>query len=60
MVTDSEIKKVLAEHGLAPEQLTSEEIASLRAEIEASKGGAKILDSVLDNPELFYRNIKRS
>lgn len=59
MITDNEIKEALQPYNLTPDQLTPAELESLKNEIKARKEGATILDSVLDNPELYYRHLKK-
>lgn len=52
---EEKVRKVLAEHGLTESQLTKEELEELKEEIKAKEQGLVVLDSVLDNPSLFYR-----
>lgn len=52
---EDKIKQILKEHGLTESQLTCEELDKLKEEIKAKEQGMCILDSVLDNPSLFYR-----
>lgn len=52
---EDKIKQVLEENGLTESQLTSEELDKLKEEIKAKEQGLVVLDSVLDNPSLFYR-----
>lgn len=52
---EEKIKKLLEEHGLTESQLTKEELEELKGEIKAREQGLMVLDSVLDNPSLFYR-----
>ena len=58
---EDKIKQVLEENGLTESQLTKEELEKLKEEIKAKEQGLVVLDSVLDNPSLFYRqkNIDR-
>lgn len=55
MVTEKEIREALEAHGITVEQLTPEELLSLKKEIEEQKNGVVILDGVLSNPEIRYR-----
>lgn len=59
IITDNEIKEALQPYNLTPDQLTVAELESLKNEILARKEGATILDSVLDNPALYYRHLKK-
>lgn len=52
---EDKIKQILKEHGLTESQLTCEELDKLKEEIKAKEQGMCILDSVLDNPSLYYR-----
>lgn len=52
---EEKIKAMLDEYGLTADQLTENEIERLKEEIKAKEAGNTVLDSVLDNPELFYR-----
>ena len=52
---ENKIKQMLEENGLTESQLTSEELDKLKEEIKAREQGFAVLDSVLDNPSLFYR-----
>ncbi len=49
------IKQILKEYGLTENQLTKEELEQLKEEIKLRKQGFEILDGVLSNPGLFYR-----
>lgn len=49
------VKQMLEDYGLTESQLTKEELDELKEEIKAKEEGLMVLDSVLDNPELFYR-----
>lgn len=52
---EEKIKKLLEEHGLTESQLTKEELEELKEEIKAREQGFEVLDGVLHNPELYYR-----
>ena len=39
-------------------QLTKEELEKLKEEIKAKEEGSMVLDGVLSNPELYYRQRK--
>ncbi len=52
---EDKIKQVLEENGLTESQLTKEELEELKEEIKAREQGLMVLDSVLDNPSLYYR-----
>lgn len=56
---ETKINSKLAEHGLTAEDLTQEEMAQLRDEIEAEERGETTLDGIFDNPSLFYRKALR-
>ena len=56
MVTMEEIKKYVKDHNLSVGFLTEQEIDQVKAEIIALKSGNIILDGVLSNPELLWRN----
>ena len=49
------IKKKCAEYDITPDVLTPEELETLKKEIEAEQRDGFILDSILDNPEIFSR-----
>ena len=49
------IKQKCAEYGITPDALTPEELETLKKEIEAEQRGEMILDSVLDDPNVFSR-----
>lgn len=51
-----EIKKYVEEQNLSVDILTEEEIEQVKEEIIAIKAGYTILDGVLSNPELLWRN----
>ena len=46
--------------GISPDVLTPEERNQLIEEIIAEKRGKSTLDGVLNNPELYYRGMKRN
>lgn len=46
---------MLDDYGLTADMLTEKEMQRLKEEIKAKEAGKEVLDSVLDNPELFYR-----
>lgn len=52
---EDKIKQMLDNYGLTESQLTCEELDKLKEEIKAKEQGMCILDSVLDNPSLYYR-----
>lgn len=52
---DELIKKRCAEYDVNPDVLTPEELAQLIKEIEAKEKGEYILDSILDDPNVFSR-----
>lgn len=52
---EDKVKQMLEDYGLTENQLTKEELDKLKEEIKAKEEGRMVLDSVLDNPELFYR-----
>ena len=52
------IKEKCELYGVDPSVLTENELAALKKEIEEEKKGLRILDSILDNPEIRYRNLK--
>lgn len=51
---EDKIKQVLEENGLTESQLTKKNLKT-QEEIKAKEQGLVVLDSVLDNPSLFYR-----
>jgi len=56
---DELIRKKCEEYDLTPDLLTPDELEDLRREIEREQNGEELLDSVLDNPELQSRRIKK-
>ena len=56
MKYEQEIRDNLKEHDLLLEDLTIAEDSKLQAEIENEKNGGFTLDSVLDDPAIYYRN----
>ena len=56
---DELIRKKCEEYDLTPDLLTPDELEDLRREIEREQKGEQLLDSVLDNPELQSRRIKK-
>ena len=56
---EDKIKQILKEYGLTENQLTKEELEKLKEEIKLRKQGFEILDGVLSNPKLFYRQSKQ-
>ena len=52
---EDKIKQILKKYGLTENQLTKEELEQLKEEIKLRKQGFEILDGVLSNPGLFYR-----
>lgn len=52
---EDKIAQVLEEYGLTESQLTKGELEKLKEEIKAREQGLVVLGSVLDNPELYYR-----
>ena len=53
------IKKKCKEAGVSPDVLTEEEKAELIDEIKAEQQGLFILDGVLFNPDLRFREIEK-
>ena len=53
---DELIKQRCAEYDVNPDVLTHEELAQLIKEIEAKEKGEYILDSILDDPDVFSRS----
>lgn len=51
--------KLLEEYGLQKNDLTEAEFEALKKEIEITENNGMILDGVLSNPEIFYRNLRR-
>ena len=49
------ISQKCAEYGITPDVLTPEELEQLKREIEAEQRGEYILDSILDDPNVFCR-----
>ena len=56
MKYEQEIRDKLKEHDLSLEDLTIAEVTQLQAEIENEKNGGFTLDSILDDPAIYYRN----
>ena len=52
---DELIKQRCAEYEVDPDVLSPEELAQLKKEIEALQRGEHILDSILDDPNIFSR-----
>ncbi len=52
---DEKIKQKCEEAGISPEILTAEEKERLRKEIEAEESGRVILDGVLSDPKILFR-----
>lgn len=52
---DEIIKKKCEAVGVNPDVLTPEEIKRLKEEIKTEQRGMTVLDGVLSNPELYYR-----
>lgn len=59
MITDKEINEELEAKGLTRSQLTDAELYLLKAELEAKEKGQVVLDGVLNNPEIYYRHLKK-
>lgn len=51
------IKQKCEEVGISTDVLTESELAQLRKEIESEQAGNAVLDGVLSNPKLLYRNL---
>ena len=49
------MRKRCEEFGVSLDVLTDKEKAKLREEIEAEQNGKSVLDSVLDDPDIFGR-----
>lgn len=49
------IKKKCSEYDIDPKVLTPKEFETLKREIEAQQRGERILDSILDDPDVFSR-----
>lgn len=56
---ENKIKAKLEEYGLTMDVLTQDELEQLRDEIISEEKGETLLDSVLDNPEIMYRQARR-
>ena len=56
---DELIKKKCEEYDLTPDLLTPQELAELKEEIAEEQKGNQLRDSILDNPELQQRRIKK-
>lgn len=50
------IKQKCEEYDITPDVLTPQELAELRKEIEAEQRGERVMDSVLDDPDIRYRS----
>lgn len=55
---EERIKQELEEYGLTIDQLTKEELQRLTQEIELRDKGIDVLDGVLSDPSLMYRQRK--
>ena len=49
------IKQKCAEYDITPDVLTPEELETLKKEIEAEQRGEIVLDSILNNRDIFTR-----
>ena len=49
------MRKRCEEYGISLDVLTDKEKAKLREEIEAEQSGKLVLDSVLDDPDIYGR-----
>jgi len=58
-VMEAKIIKELALHGLTPDDLTEEEIAELKDEIEAESKGGAVLDGVLSGGSLMKIEMRK-
>ena len=58
-VMEEKIIKMLAAHNLSPEDLTEEEMAELKDEIEAKNKGMLILDGVLSGGSLMKIEMRK-
>ena len=56
---ENKIKAKLEEYGLTMDVLTQDELEQLRDEIISEEKGETLLDGVLDNPEIMYRQARR-
>ena len=59
MKYEKEMNEKLQEVGVSKDVLTDEELSQLQQEIEAEKRGDTVIDGVLHNPELIYRNVRK-
>ena len=50
------IKQKCEEYDITPDVLTPQELGELRKEIEAEQRGERVMDSVLDDPDIRYRS----
>lgn len=55
---EERIKQELAEYGLTIDQLTKEELQRLTQEMELRDKGIDVLDGVLSDPSIMYRQRK--
>lgn len=55
---EERIKQELAEYGLTIDQLTTEELQRLAQELEMRDKGIEVLDGVLSDPSIMYRQRK--
>ena len=55
---EERITQELEEYGLTIDQLTKEELQRLTQEIELREKGINVLDGVLSDPSLMYRQRK--
>lgn len=59
MKYEQEINEKLKERNIPLSSLTQDELAELEKEIQVEKEGGVVFDSVLDNPEIYYRDVRK-
>ena len=59
MKYEQEINEKLKERNIPLSALTKDELAELEKEIQVEKEGGVVFDSVLDNPEIYYRDVRK-
>lgn len=59
MKYEQEINEKLKERNIPLRALTQDELAELEKEIQVEKEGGVVFDSVLDNPEIYYRDVRK-
>ena len=59
MKYEQEINEKLKKRNIPLSSLTQDELAEMEIEIKVEKEGGVVFDSVLDNPEIYYRDVRK-